>query len=1048
MGRANFLRNCRRFVNILSCSSFFGFVIILCLSFLYLSCANTKMSVEEAKKVTVKMGSESFSPPPRRIDDILMLLSEPGQFDPKITSKYRAVADKSPPENANDLILSDFYLKRGQARLNLARFQQALEDLRAAYQYAKNAGHSDAPFLVPLGLAEIWTGNSKRGINLLKQSLKKEVRSSTYSILVTAYSYMGDLDSAESYKRKAISIYGRSKHVWSQINIASMKAQILEMRGKYEEAELHRRLIMRLAPSVKKDNPSFYTSLKLRFAANLAKQGKLIEAEIEMRHALKERIGYAGIGSEITGNTIVYLGDLLNNQGRLIEAEKLINAGIGIMEQSDLSSDSQIMGEAREAYGGVLVSQGKFSEAMKSFDLAKAELSYNKNLYEKIFARNPSLILSLLKSDRTQEALGLISSAYDTFLKNFGERRYRTQEIRALRAMAYAKLNQNEAAIQDFSEAVPILLNKNLVGKTDYSSKQRFKIIIEAYIDLLGKIHGTSMEKTLEINAAAEAFRLADAIRGHAVRSALGASVVRAAVVQPDLSDLVRKEQDALNQISVMELVITETLGAAEEQRDPKIIEKLRSQIGVLSKARIALQNEIKRRFPKYSELANPEPPGPFAVQKYLRPGEALISIYSTADHTYIWAIPHAGKIQLKKVNLNKAKLSEIVSHLRLALDPKPEMLGDIPEFDVAAAYELYSILLKPVESVWGSATDLLIVADGVLGQLPFSVLPTMYVDFNEEEDLLFSHYRKIPWLIRKTSITRMPSAASVISLRSLPQGDPNRKAFIGFGDPIFNQNQLIQAEKEKTDPRVASTSQGNNLHVRGIRVTDSGSLDSNTITTSQLDLLNRLPDTAQEINEMAQTMEADLDRDVILGRQASEQRVKTMNLSDRRVIAFATHALLPGDLDGLDQPALALSSPSVTGEDGDGLLTAEEILKLNLNADWVVLSACNTGAAGGAGAEAVSGLGRAFFYAGTRAILVSMWPVETTSARELTTGLFRYQKKNQRLSRARAFRKSMIDLIEGPGLKDDATDKIIASYAHPLFWAPFIIVGDSNLRF
>jgi CHAT domain-containing protein len=118
------------------------------------------------------------------------------------------------------------------------------------------------------------------------------------------------------------------------------------------------------------------------------------------------------------------------------------------------------------------------------------------------------------------------------------------------------------------------------------------------------------------------------------------------------------------------------------------------------------------------------------------------------------------------------------------------------------------------------------------------------------------------------------------------------------------------------------------------------------------------------------------------------------------------------------------------------------------LNADWVVLSACNTGAAGGAGAEAVSGLGRAFFYAGTRAILVSMWPVETTSARELTTGLFRYQKKDQRLSRARAFRKSMIDLIEGPGLKDHATDKIIASYAHPLFWAPFIIVGDSNLRF
>jgi CHAT domain-containing protein len=121
------------------------------------------------------------------------------------------------------------------------------------------------------------------------------------------------------------------------------------------------------------------------------------------------------------------------------------------------------------------------------------------------------------------------------------------------------------------------------------------------------------------------------------------------------------------------------------------------------------------------------------------------------------------------------------------------------------------------------------------------------------------------------------------------------------------------------------------------------------------------------------------------------------------------------------------------------------EIMKLKMNADWVVLSACNTGAADGAGAEAVSGLGRAFFYAGTRAILVSMWPVETTSARNLITRLFQYQKEGKEFSRARALRKSMLELIDGPGLKDNATGKIVASYAHPLFWAPFIIVGDSG---
>ena len=181
------------------------------------------------------------------------------------------------------------------------------------------------------------------------------------------------------------------------------------------------------------------------------------------------------------------------------------------------------------------------------------------------------------------------------------------------------------------------------------------------------------------------------------------------------------------------------------------------------------------------------------------------------------------------------------------------------------------------------------------------------------------------------------------------------------------------------------------------------------------------------------------------MGTGASEYRVKTMNLSNRRIVAFATHALVPGDLDGLDQPALALCSPSVTGDNEDGLLTMGEIMKLRLNADWVVLSACNTGAAEGAGAEAVSGLGRAFFYAGARAILVSMWPVETTSAQKLTTGLFRHQVADKKYSRARALRRSILDLIDDPGLKDPASGKVIACYAHPLFWAPFIIVGDSG---
>ena len=236
-------------------------------------------------------------------------------------------------------------------------------------------------------------------------------------------------------------------------------------------------------------------------------------------------------------------------------------------------------------------------------------------------------------------------------------------------------------------------------------------------------------------------------------------------------------------------------------------------------------------------------------------------------------------------------------------------------------------------------------------------------------------------------------------------------------------------------------------IQVRGIRVTEKGGLDKNDISSIQLGRLSRLPDTAEEVKSIAAAVGADPDRDVFLGKDASESRVKTMNLSDRKVITFATHALVPGDLDGLEQPALALTAPSVAGDDEDGLLTMGEIMKLKLNADWVVLSACNTAAADGSGSEALSGLGRAFFYAGTRAILASMYPVETTSARKLITATFRYQREDPAIPRGRALQKAMIDMIERDTLVDDATGKIVASYAHPLFWAPFIIVGEGGGR-
>jgi CHAT domain-containing protein len=138
--------------------------------------------------------------------------------------------------------------------------------------------------------------------------------------------------------------------------------------------------------------------------------------------------------------------------------------------------------------------------------------------------------------------------------------------------------------------------------------------------------------------------------------------------------------------------------------------------------------------------------------------------------------------------------------------------------------------------------------------------------------------------------------------------------------------------------------------------------------------------------------------------------------------------------LPGLTQPALALSAPTDPNSKESGLLTLDDVLTLKLDADWVVLSACNTAAGNGAAAEAVSGLGRGFFYAGSRALLVTHWPVETISARVLVSGIFDRYGNNASLTRAEALRQSILALLDSPGYVDPISNKIVFSYSHPIF--------------
>jgi CHAT domain-containing protein len=206
---------------------------------------------------------------------------------------------------------------------------------------------------------------------------------------------------------------------------------------------------------------------------------------------------------------------------------------------------------------------------------------------------------------------------------------------------------------------------------------------------------------------------------------------------------------------------------------------------------------------------------------------------------------------------------------------------------------------------------------------------------------------------------------------------------------------------------------------------------------------LEPLPETVTELCGVAASLGSG-EGTLVLGVDASEGTVKRLSreglLAATRIVHFATHGLLVGEVEGLAEPALVLTPPagdfgdSVSSDD-DGLLTASEVAQLKLDADWIVLSACNTASANALGAEALSGLARAFFYAGARALLVSHWAVNSQAAVKLMVGTFAAMARDPRIGRAEALRRAMLDLIENGA----------SHQTHPAYWAPFVVVGEGS---
>jgi len=416
-------------------------------------------------------------------------------------------------------------------------------------------------------------------------------------------------------------------------------------------------------------------------------------------------------------------------------------------------------------------------------------------------------------------------------------------------------------------------------------------------------------------------------------------------------------------------------------------------------------------------------------TDELLRRDEALVSFFSLDDRLLIWFLRPGQTPLFRDEKLSNKDLSAIIARLRRSL-------GIRKPFDVLDSYELYKWLLQPFAVQLAGVRRLIIVPDEALLPVPFAALVTdirgkayatlaqAYKDgYAPSADDLRVEYPQLAWLVKQDyAISLLPSATSLRELRSVtrPRTVPPQlseaEPFIGVGDPLLDGS---------GDERGGAM-----LLTRGGRVVDD------------IRKLPRLPGTRDELLADAKALGADPTTAVFTEERATKPAVMSLNeerLAKTKVLAFATHALIAGDLKGLTEPALVLTPPKQPSGQDDGLLALEDILSLNLgNSDWIILSACNTAAPGSSG-EGLSGLVRAFFYAGAPSVLVSEWSVDDTATRQLMTNVLTSYAANRTMSRAEALQAGMRKLMSEQSKGDRAY------FTHPFAWASFVIVGEGG---
>ena len=718
----------------------------------------------------------------------------------------------------------------------------------------------------------------------------------------------------------------------------------------------------------------------------------------------------------VVAESLVELSSVFTSAGDVDKALQTALRAQHIYNESD-ESTSWHKGIANAVVGFALAADGlssdaetQFNEALSEIELARGHLSSDLvpgllKLSDIQIKRN-ALSAAEQNLDRARHIIELQSART---IEKFGELKRLDMSVALQRndcanAAVHARIGIDTAA-----EYIAGYAGNH--GQTSIISDRR--VIEDTITELAGCLSKNGLDDSLRAQLLEVLYLGLQLPSLRSTSAAVSQLGITAEINDNELADLLEKRKHLAVDVRRVDTTMNNLLGSgalsSEYQDAAAEQEVIRTELATIDE-------RINGKYPEFSELVKPRPVTAVQVQQVLNPGEAVLQILLGRESSTVVLTKADGMYFSLVENLGASAVAEIVEELRFSLDfANFGQNGEFPEFDTDNAYTLYEKYFLPFAEQLEGVDHVITIADGSLQRLPLSLLLSKKP---LESPSRLADFMQLQYLNRLFSFSYLPSPGSLVLLRRLSNADNSADMdFVGFGDPL-----MINDDSE--DSFETLLKRGNY----------DGAEPSNLAA-----YFTRLPESATELQNIQSVLNSERS-ELYLGKNATRQAVLDADYDNLGVLAFATHGVMADELSAFREPGLLMSQTSVDDEFKDVLLSASDIATLQMDVDWVLLSACNTAAPESieTGAEGLSGLARSFFYAGARALLVSHWYVETQSASELTTRTidrFYSHEKDNKLSKSKALQATMNEFIDG---------ELGRNVSHPAYWAPFVVVGES----